>query len=599
MTPRPVVTLVLLLASAVATAQPAPASGDVVVGRREVVHSTILNEDRPILVSMPRPPATGAPPAAPTRFPVMVLLDGDWQFEHTVAAARFLAGNGLIPPIIVVGVMNVDRGRDLMPHLVGGDFVEGPSDRFLDFLADELLPYVDRTYPTLPYRLLVGHSNAGMFSLYALIRRPGVFSAHFVMSPSFGQSDRFVAALDRFLASRQRLDAFVYVSAGDEEPDVSVGAIRFAKALEAGAPAGLEWHYEYFKGESHGSVVHKAVYRGLELLGFADAVPPTAAAAFLPKAELRRRAWVQRFGSDFGTPRMPRASIAGPLLRVLGEGGSGRLAAQYAFMCSSEPDTFRFDAVELENLRAWLASEGRSKDAEEVRALSTAPVPAAATAAVNEYGSRVDLARGLVVHYPLDGHAGEASGRGPEGRVQGATPVDDRRGRAAGAFRFDGVDDRIEIPAPERLAGGGSVTVSAWVRPRGRVAYGAWVSKATRPYGSQWRVGFASNPDVQWGLTLFNGRWSDYWVAEAPVPDGEWTHVVATADQTIGRVRYYVNGQPAGGSSALQPFLASSAPLFVGFQQDDGVYYSGDVDDLRVWDRVLSPAEVEALFREK
>ena len=594
---RLVVTLVVLLAASVAAAQPpAPPSTDVVIGRREVVHSMILNEDRPILVSLP-PPTRGLPASGSARYPVMVLLDGDWQFEHTVAATRFLAGNGLVPPMIVAGVMNVDRGRDLMPHLVGSGFAEGPSDRFLGFLADELLPHLDRTYPTLPYRLLVGHSNAGMFSLYTLMRRPGLFSAHFVMSPSFGQSDRFVAALDRFLASRERLDTFVYVSAGDEEQDVSVGAIRFAKALEAGAPAGLEWHYEYFKGESHGSVVHKAVYRGLELLGFADGVPPTAAAAYLPKAELRRRAWVRRFGSDFGTPPMPRASIAGPLLRVLAEGGAGALAAQYAFLRTSEPDSFRFELVELENLQAWLASQGRSKDAEAVRALRAGEAASAAAAALNEYGNRRDLARGLVVHYPLDGHAREASGRGPEGKVQGATPVEDRRGRAAGAFRLDGLDDRIEIPAAERLSGRGSVTVSAWVRPRGRVAYGAWVSKATRPYGSQWRVGFASNADAQWGLTLFNGRWSDYWVAQAPVPDGEWTHVVATADQTIGQVRYYVNGQAAGGSSALEPFLASAAPLFVGFQTDDGVFYAGDVDDLRVWDRVLGAVEVEALFR--
>jgi predicted alpha/beta superfamily hydrolase len=365
------VTVIALLSAAVAAAQ--PPSGDVVIGRREIVHSAILNEDRPILVSLPPPPSPPAPAAAPARFPVMVVLDGEWSFEHTVAAARFLAGNGLVPPMIVVGVVNVDRGRDLMPRFSGRDFAEGPSDRFLAFLADERLPHLDRTYPTLPYRVLVGHSNAGMFSLYALMRRPGIFPAHFVMSPSFGQNDRFVAALDRFLASRERLDAFVYVSAGDEEADVSVGAIRFAKAIEAGAPAGLEWRYEYFEGESHGSVVHKAVYRGLELLGFADGVPPTAAAAFLPKTELRRRAWVRRFGSDFGTPPMARASIAGPLLRVLAESGSAQLGAQYVFLRSTDPDSFRFDAVELEKLETWLASQGRAKDSEAVRALRGSP----------------------------------------------------------------------------------------------------------------------------------------------------------------------------------------------------------------------------------
>ncbi len=334
--------VIALLAAAVAAAQ--PPSGDVVIGRREIVDSATLNEDRPILVSLPPP----GPPGT-LRFGAGA-LPGDDPARRRVELRAY--GRRRAVP-------RRERPR--------------PADGFLAFLADELLPHVDRTYPTLPCRVLVGHSNAGMFSLYALMRRPGVFSAHFVMSPSFGQDDRFVAALDRFLASRERLDAFVYVSAGDEEADVSVGAIRFAKALEAGAPSGLEWRYEYFKGESHGSVAHKAVYRGLELLGFADGAPPTAAAAFLPKTELRRRAWVRRFGSDFGTPPMARASIAGPLLRVLAESGSAQLGAQYVFLRSTEPDSFRFDAVELEKLETWLASQGRAKDSEAVRALRGSP----------------------------------------------------------------------------------------------------------------------------------------------------------------------------------------------------------------------------------
>lgn len=149
---------------------------------------------------------------------------------------------------------------------------------------------------------------------------------------------------------------------------------------------------------------------------------------------------------------MARASIAGPLLRVLAEGGAGALAAPHAFLRATEADSFRFEPVELENLRAWLVSQGRSNDAEAVRALQAGEAGSpAAGGTPNEYGSRVDLARGLVAHYSLDGHAREAGGRGAEGTVQGAVPAEDRRGRAAGAFRFDGVDDRIEIPAPERL----------------------------------------------------------------------------------------------------------------------------------------------------
>jgi len=587
---------VLALAASSAFAQPAPLSpGDVVIGRREIVRSTVLGEDRPILVSVPTPPPD-APRDPTARYPVLVVLDGEWSFEHTVAAARFLGGNGLLPPTIVVGVVNVDRGRDLMPRFEGGELAAGPSDRFLSFLVDELVPHVDRTYPTLPFRALVGHSNGGMFSLYALMRRPGAFAAHFVMSPSFGQDERFVTALERFLGSRSRLDAFVYLSVGDEEADISVGAIRMAKAIEMGAPPGLTLHYEYFPGESHGSVAHKSVYRGLELLGYKDGAPATGAGAFLPAAELRRRAWARRFGSDFAGLPPIRASVAAPILRLLGENAGAGLRDQYQYLRATEKDAFRFEDVELENLEGWLAARGRPKDAQAVRELRGPAAAARASATANEYGAGVDLARGLVARYALDGHAREAAG-GAAGQVQGAVPVEDRRGRAASAFRFDGTDDRIQIPSPPRLATGGSISVAAWVRPRGRVAYGAWVSKATQPYGSQWRVGFASKADTQWGFTVFNGRWTDYWVAQAPVADGAWTHVLVTADQTTGEVRYYVNGQPAGGSSALVPFLPSALPLYVGFQQDDGVYYAGDVDDLRVWDRVLGSAEAEALFK--
>ncbi|HSD65987.1 MAG TPA: hypothetical protein VLF95_04760, partial [Vicinamibacteria bacterium] len=134
MAARLVVTAIVLLVASAGVAQGAASpSGDVVIGRREIVHSAILNEDRPILVAVPPPAPPGLPASGSARFPVMVLLDGEWQFEHTVAAARFLARNGLVPPMIVAGVVNVDRGRDLMPRFEGTDLAEGPSDRFLGF----------------------------------------------------------------------------------------------------------------------------------------------------------------------------------------------------------------------------------------------------------------------------------------------------------------------------------------------------------------------------------------------------------------------------------------------------------------------------------
>jgi len=67
--------------------------------------------------------------------------------------------------------VNTDRGRDLMPTVAGDHFADGGSDRFLSFLADELIPRIVAEYSVGNYRILAGRSNAGRFSLYPFIRR--------------------------------------------------------------------------------------------------------------------------------------------------------------------------------------------------------------------------------------------------------------------------------------------------------------------------------------------------------------------------------------------------------------------------------------------
>ena len=59
--------------------------------------------------------------------------------------------------------------------------------------------------------------------------------------------------------------------------------------------------------------------------------------------------------------------------------------------------------------------------------------------------------------------------------------------------------------------------------------------------------------------------------------------------------RYYVDGVAAGASTALVPFLPGTGPSYIGFQRDDGVYFAGDVDELRIWNRALGAAEVAAV----
>ncbi len=153
------------------------------IGKQEVLESKILGEKRTILVA--------TPPRMPPGLPLLVVLDGEGNFTKVAIIVDHLVGNGRLPPMVVAGVVNTNRGRDLMPAFEGGAFAPGPSDKFLAFLADELIPRMAGEYPIGKYRILAGHSNAAMFSLYAFIRRPDAFQANIALSPSYGLDDRF------------------------------------------------------------------------------------------------------------------------------------------------------------------------------------------------------------------------------------------------------------------------------------------------------------------------------------------------------------------------------------------------------------------------
>jgi predicted alpha/beta superfamily hydrolase len=150
----------------------------------------VLGEERIIDVALPRGYET-----VTDRYPVIVVLDGEWSHEIATAAARFYAATTMMPPAIVVGVRNTNRTRDMTPAPAQGFVVPGEAadaggaDRFLGFLADELIPFTDSAYRTVPMRVLVGHSLGGLFALHALGTKPGVFTGYIVMEPATWWND--------------------------------------------------------------------------------------------------------------------------------------------------------------------------------------------------------------------------------------------------------------------------------------------------------------------------------------------------------------------------------------------------------------------------
>jgi len=232
--------------------------------------SKIMGEDRTVLISTPPGYEEGS-----ERYPVLYMTDGDQHLTHTRGTVDFLASNGLMPQVIIVGVSNTDRTRDLTPTHVasleaGGQErpfpTSGGADRFLDFFETELFPYVEANYRALPMRLFSGHSFGGLFALNAFFTRPVMFNSVLAISPSLNWDDGLsLRQAESFFKDRKELNATLFVAMADEERGDPPPTLldRFEQILEKDDIAGLHWQVLRMPDENHGSVVLRAQYWGL------------------------------------------------------------------------------------------------------------------------------------------------------------------------------------------------------------------------------------------------------------------------------------------------------------------------------------------------
>ncbi len=256
---RPFTVLSLLLL-------PIPAQPDrdkMVVATRHVVHSDAIGEDRKVWVHLPR-----RYESSEDRYPVLFLLDGDAHMLHTAGTAQFLARNELMPELIIVGITNTDRMRDMTPTVDKSVPMptQGGTGNFLKFICDELTPWVDDNYRTRPVRLMIGHSLGGLVALHALRTRSDFFSGLIAISPSLQWDDQHEAAqIEAWLATDPTVDSALYMTAANENGLVGA-CYRTAGLFDVSPPQGLRWKFHHMSQETHGSVPHLSTRDGFLFL---------------------------------------------------------------------------------------------------------------------------------------------------------------------------------------------------------------------------------------------------------------------------------------------------------------------------------------------
>jgi hypothetical protein len=197
---------------------------------------------------------------------------------------------------------------------------------------------------------------------------------------------------------------------------------------------------------------------------------------------------------------------------------------------------------------------------------------------------------GLVAAYgfeELDGTtAGDASGSGNHGTIEGATRTGGRFGQG---LAFDGIDDLVTIPAAATLAGA-RVTVEAWLYPTELSGWRTAVMKEAAA-GLAWGL-YAHDNAPRPAMTAAFAGVDTSAPGTAALPLNTWTHLAATYDGKM--LKLFVNGVQSGAVTVAGTLNAAADPLRIGGNHIWGEYFSGRIDEVRVYNRALSAAEIQA-----
>lgn len=214
--------------------------------------------------------------------------------------------------MIVVGIINTDRTRDLTPTKATGTIAAqfataGGADNFLKFIETELIPEIEKSYRVQPYRVLAGHSLGGLFAIHALITRPELFNSYVAVSPSLQWSDEAtLKRAEEFFKTRKELRATLFTSLGNEPGDIGKTFEEFKQLLAKNQVKDFEWQAEQMTDEDHGSVVLRSHYFGLRKVYDGWQMPrdpATGAVAGGLKAADEHYKWLgKKFGYSIPTP---------------------------------------------------------------------------------------------------------------------------------------------------------------------------------------------------------------------------------------------------------------------------------------------------------
>ncbi|MBS1525890.1 MAG: Ig-like domain-containing protein [Bacteroidetes bacterium] len=217
-----------------------------------------------------------------------------------------------------------------------------------------------------------------------------------------------------------------------------------------------------------------------------------------------------------------------------------------------------------------------------------------------------DLGVGLVAYYPLNNTGADFSGNGYDcTTLFNITATTDRHGKANGAYYFDGTTSYMSVPDNQALRLANSdFTMSAWIKilsydqSSGTIIF----SKRLAGVNNGYTFGVAGQTGPSLGVITYGpGGGSINAIGTRMISLDQWSMVTLVYNNSARQASIYVNGVLDNVSNNVDPNNSTiSAILYIGRDNpanaDDGYFFHGSMDELRIYNRALSAADVVKLY---
>ena len=222
---------------------------EVSIGERHNFNSEILNEQRSYQVYLP--PSYYTSPQA--EFPVVYLLDGDYNFHYDSGLIEFLSDSAFtIPEMILIGIS--DKGGKKQ---IENSDPKKNADNFIRFIQSELKPLIKKTYRTSNLEILIGHSKFGILATHYWMTNPKDFDVFLAIDPSYWFNDfEIVKRLESQLQEGFNPNSKLYIAQANTE---GMGIDELVTVLEKETPEHKNWQLNPYPEDNHGSLHLKAI----------------------------------------------------------------------------------------------------------------------------------------------------------------------------------------------------------------------------------------------------------------------------------------------------------------------------------------------------